>query len=408
MVKLSPIVQKLQAKMVGAPVGGGASALAQAPASDDAAADETAAVDEADQAAARAELAAKTGAVAFAGAPLTDDGRLPPKWRLRAWWDGFDPQAIADILAKHARSDSGDEAHMDFPSEDDPPEVDAPETKPIDPDDWLMPFDPWDPNRLEVAQYIWGEGFCGVGGPSYVVNLCKLLALKPEMSVMEFGAGLGAGARALVEGFGCWITGFEESGRLVERANHKSHMLGMAKKAKIDILDLGDPSGFGRNYDRVVSRAVLHRFKNKQNILSLINKHMKPTGLVLATDFVAADDRALSDPEVKDWLRHEPFTPFILTAKGFSELFAACDFVVRVDEDVTKEYIDMVNRAWQGADELVDRVQHQPDGAELITVLMRHGELWNRRAKLLKSSKMRMWRSMGTKVVGRPDGMSDW
>ncbi|MBK1639259.1 hypothetical protein CKO24_09390 [Rhodothalassium salexigens DSM 2132] len=355
------------------------------------------------------KAAALAGAAGYARAPLTASGKLPLTWQLRAWWDGFDPNQIAEILGRY--SPAVDEAGLDdvmaaaAPPPDEP-EMEAP--KPVDPDDWQLPFDPWDPYRLEVAHYIWGEGFCGPGGPSYVVNTSKLLALKPEMSVMEFGSGLGAGARALVEGFGCWITGFEQSGRLAELANHKATMMGMAKKAKIDLFDPADPNGFGRNYDRVIARQVLHQYKNKDKIVQLINKHMKPTGLVLATDFVLANEDARRDPEVKEWLRHEPFTPFLATSKEFSGLFSNCDFVVRVDEDVTLEYIQLINRNWRGADELVERLKMQPDGPDLITVLMRHGELWQRRASLMKAGKLRLWRLMGTKVGGKPEAMSDW
>ena len=85
-----------------------------------------------------------------------------------------------------------------------------------------MPVDLWDAKRVNISQYIWGEGYCGPGGPEHIVSMSKLLALSPKMSMMCLGAGLGGPTRTLADKFGVWVSGYEESEHLVEAGNELS------------------------------------------------------------------------------------------------------------------------------------------------------------------------------------------
>ena len=83
------------------------------------------------------------------------DIKVPIKWRMKAWWEGYD---IDDIKAKLNR---GDEDPFLDDEEDEEDELDgnAPEAM------------SWSNKRLETAQLIWGEGYCGPGGAEHELDV---------------------------------------------------------------------------------------------------------------------------------------------------------------------------------------------------------------------------------------------
>ena len=85
--------------------------------------------------------------------------------RMKAWWEGYDPDEIQKRIQDRA------------PAPDLIEEPAAEEKKAITVDT----IDPWDDETVDIAQFVWGKGFCGPGGPEFVVALSKLLALSPEM-----------------------------------------------------------------------------------------------------------------------------------------------------------------------------------------------------------------------------------
>ena len=202
---------------------------------------------------------------------------LPFKLRLKAWWQGYDPAEVAARL----RTAGTDQTP---PSNVPPPPVKA-ESAPVNLDDPMLPFDPWDSNRVEIAQYIWGEGYCGPGGPDHIIAMCKLLALSPEMSLLEIGANLGGPARTLADKYGSWVTGYETSTRLVELANEKSHMAGLGKKATIKPFDSETITDFERNFDRAFAKETLYTIKDKARLLALIEQHLKPSAMLHITNY---------------------------------------------------------------------------------------------------------------------------
>lgn len=335
--------------------------------------------------------------------------------RAICWWEGYDPDDYARLLraqgklvdkpadgpgpngaADQAGGGPGDPAWPDM------------ELQPIDPANRELPFNPWEESRKAVARYIWGPELCGPGGAENTINMCKLLALKPEMSMVVIGAGLGGHGRALAEEFGCWVTGYESSPQLIKAARQISRAYGMEKKAGIEPLRLDDPDGLGRQYDRAFSKEYLYSMPEKARLIELLHDHLKPTGLLLLTDYVIRDESVRDDPDYKAWVASEPGTVEPVTAEHLSDMFKDRDFVVRVDEDISKKFIPLIEQNWQGADQLSQQLTARPDGQALIRVLMSEGELWQRRLTLLRDGRLAVWRIVASKVGGRPDAMSDW
>ncbi|MFC3052176.1 SAM-dependent methyltransferase [Kordiimonas pumila] len=313
--------------------------------------------------------------------------------RLKAWWEGYDP----DEIEKRIRQRQPDDY-------DEP----APKKKEAQKPASIENIDPWNEQTIDIAQYIWGKGFCGPGGPEYVVSLSKLLALSPEMSMLQIGAGLGGPCRVLVDRFGVWMTGYEESPMLVEKGQKLSKMAGLEKKAILEHYDPDDFEGFGRKFDRAMSKEALFTIQDKAGMIAKIEDKLKPGGLFLMTEYVIGSDAVLGKDRYKEWVVGEKGHPFPCLSSELVDMLKACRMQVRVSEDISMQYIDMINQAWSGADEVAAKLAKQDDGAAMIQTLMREAEFWNRRKKMLESGDIKLWRIVANKKSGGPGMMSDW
>jgi len=338
-----------------------------------------------------------------ASARQQDKDGVPLKIRLKAWWHGYDPAEVERLVRAHNRKKREKSARRAAERTSVKDSVNA--------EDIELPFDPWDDRRAEVAQYIWGEGYCGPGGPEHIISISKLLALSPEQSLLDIGARLGGPARTLAEKFGVWVTGFEDSQRLVDLANDKSHMAGMTKKVTVNHFDPETIDSFERKFDRAFSKEALFTIENKQGLIAAIEQHLKPSGLFLLREFVLADESAFSDPAFKDWRdseTHAARRPFMVTSHGLVESLKAAGFIVRVNEDVTDEYIRLVNQGWVGADKVAESLAQRDDAEELQMTLLSEAEFWSRRVNLMEKGLLRVWRVLGSKRADKPSMLSDW
>ncbi len=314
--------------------------------------------------------------------------------RLKAWWEGYDTDDIKKRLKDRAPEDV---AEPEPEKEKGPAEEVSVEN-----------LDPWNKETVDIAQYIWGKGFCGPGGPDYVISLSKLLALSPEMSMLQIGAGLGGPARVLVDRFGVWITGFDTSEMLVEKGRKLSKMAGLEKKVVLEQYDLDEFDGFSRKFDRAISKEALFTIQDKAGMIGHIEDKLKPGGLFLMTEYVLGSDAVLGKDSYKEWLVGERSHPYPVLSDDLIEMLKANRMQVRVSEDISRQYIEMINQAWAGADQIATKLAQREDGAQMIQTLMREAEFWTRRKKLLESGDLMLWRIVANKKSGGPGMMSDW
>lgn len=318
---------------------------------------------------------------------------MPLGLRLKAWWEGYDPEDIKNRIRERTVVE-------DVPSEE--PKKEA--AGAIDVDN----IDPWDEETVDIAQYIWGKGFCGPGGPEYVVALSKLLALSPEMSMLQIGAGLGGPARVLADRFGVWITGYESSQMLVEKGNKLSKMGGLEKKAALELYDPESHEGFDRKYDRALAKEALFTIEDKGAMIASIEDKLKPGGLFLMTEYVLGADATIGRDSYKEWVVGERMHPYPVLPDDLVDLIKKNRLQVRVSEDISMQYVEMINQAWAGADEVAAKLAKQEDGTQKIQTLMREAEFWTRRKKMLESGDLKLWRIVANKKSSGPSMMSDW
>lgn len=330
--------------------------------------------------------------------------KIPIALRLKAWWEGYDRGELeAAFLEKY-----GHKAEESEEKAPEPKPTAVRKCAPIASNDRELPFDPWDEQRIEVAQYIWGDGYCGPGGPEHIVSISKLLALTPKMSLVEFGARLGGPARALTEKFGSWVSPYESSEKLVEAGNKLSSMAGLLNRAELVHYDPATISELDRKFDRAFIKDALLYIEDKQKILNLIFEYIKPEGLFLLTEITLGDESASIKPAYADWKENEPSQVYSILPDELTGMLQEAGFSVRVDEDVTASYIDLISKAWAGADAVVAKLVDQEDGPQLIETLLREAEHWSRRSNLMKSGDLQVRRLLGYKSEQKKRMLSDW
>lgn len=333
---------------------------------------------------------------------------IPLKLRLKTWWEGYDQDEVAKRVAdrqpqEEASTDTAAAKKKAAAAAAKAAEEEAKTESGLD-------VDPWDTETVDVAQYIWGDGFCGPGGPEYIIGMSKLLALSPEMSMTQLGASIGGPARTLADRFGVWVTGYEESETLVNAGNELSKMGGLAKKAVLEVYDPDgdDFQGFDRKFDRALSKEALFTIKNKKDVISSIGEKLKPGGLFLITDYVIGNDSITAKDSYQSWKVGERTTPYPVMADDLVEMLKEARLQVRVSEDISIQYVEMINKAWAGADQVAAKLAKQENGARLIQVLMREAEFWTRRKKMLESGDLKLWRIVANQKSNGPSMMSDW
>ncbi|UTW55291.1 methyltransferase domain-containing protein [Kordiimonas sp. SCSIO 12610] len=326
--------------------------------------------------------------------------KLPWKLRLKAWWEGYDPEELRLRLLAQA----GDDETQSAPA----PEKTEFETRDVEPSDAPEEEMGWSEDAVNIAQYIWGEGYCGPGGPEYIVALSKLLALSPEMSMLQIGASLGGPARVLADEFGVWMTGYEESPILVDKAQELSKMAGLERKAVITQYNPEEIEEFERKFDRALAKEALFTIENKAKMIAAIEDKLKPGGLILITDYVISSEAVVASDSYKEWKIGERTTPYPVLADDLKAILKKNHLQVRVSEDISPQYIEMINQAWAGADQVAAKLAKQDDGTKQIQTLMREAEFWARRKKMLESGELQLLRIVANKKAGGPGGMSDW
>ncbi|WP_339862131.1 SAM-dependent methyltransferase [Paremcibacter congregatus] len=312
-------------------------------------------------------------------ADLVEEIKVPLKLRLRAWWHGYDLEDIKLRLmaqAGAAMSDTDILAAIDKDKAQDQTGPDTDKTSAL----------PWDKIRVEMTQLIWGDGYCGPGGRKHVIDMCKLLSMDSKMSAIVIGAGLGGPARVLTEEFGVWITGYEQSPELSEQANELSKKAGLEKKVIVHPFDPAKASPFDRKYERALSKEALYCFPDKDKVIKETYNTLKDNALFLLTDYVLSDISSLENPDVQKWLKQEAFQPYPVPSKNITTALEKAGFTIRVNEDVSKEYVELIEQSWAKAKTVAEHLTGKgPEGLAAVKTLMVEAEFWALRAKLIKS-----------------------
>jgi cyclopropane fatty-acyl-phospholipid synthase-like methyltransferase len=295
------------------------------------------------------------------------------KTRFKAWWEGYDVADLQGDSATLSEPVLGPVAPVETPAEEIPP-LEQP--------------------HIKVAQQIWGEGFTRPGGAAAILTLVKPFALDPSMTVMDFGAGLGGGTRAVSEEFNVWVHGFEPDPTLAAGGQELSIRKG-AKKAEVKPCTLQDFQPKPASYDCIFSSEALYTVAEKEKVLTACERALKARGQIAFTDFVRTGGAKQDDPRLKDFATRTGKPGEFWTGEEYMAKLKALKFDVRVDENLTEAYRTTVIEAW------VNFTQDDAGAAYVRThpdELVNEVSLWTRRVAALDSGALQLRRYYAIKM----------
>lgn len=297
-------------------------------------------------------------------------GKPSFKARFKAWWEGYD---LSDAPEPQPEPMLGPVTPAEVPPAEIPP-LERP--------------------HIKVAQQIWGEGFTRPGGAAAILTLVKPFALDPSMTVMDFGAGLGGGTRAVSNEFGVWVHGFEPDPILAAAGQELSIKKG-AKKAEVKPCTMQDFQPKAGSYDCIYSSEALYTLQEKEKLLTTCERALKARGQIALTDFVRTPGTKADDPRLAGFATRTGKPGMFWSNEEYLAKLKALKFDVRVDEDLTETYRATIIEAWVNfTQDAAGAAYAKAHPEELVSEV----SLWTSRVAVLDSGALQLRRYYAIKM----------
>lgn len=291
------------------------------------------------------------------------------KTRLKAWWEGYD---------------------LSEPAPEAPPP--EPSLGPVPAEATQLP--PLEQPHIKVAQQIWGEGFTRPGGGAAILTLVKPFALDPSMTVMDFGAELGGGTRAVSDEFNVWVNGFEPDPILAAGGQELSVKKG-AKKAEVKPCAVQEFQPKAASFDCIFSSEALYAVVEKEKLLTSFERALKARGQIALTDFVRTPGTKADDPRLADFATRTGKPGQFWLNEDYLSKLKALKFDVRVDEDLTANYRATIIEAWVNfTQDAAGTAYARTHPDELVSEV----SLWTKRVAALDSGALQLRRYYAIKM----------
>ena len=248
----------------------------------------------------------------------------------------------------------------------------------------------WPKWRTETVQTIFGNGRIGPGGHPTVKAIIDRLDLPQDSKVVELGCGFGGLAAGIASGAGASVWAFDDRIPVADAAVlYTSGHPGDAHVVvdRRDLNDTGIRPGFA---DGIIAKESLTPYRNKRQLVSMISRMIKASGTFVMSDFfVTGQDEGC--PEVAVWsaLEERPMYPGRLAP--FIETLQDTGFLYPQVEDITREYIAEVCRAFADVQAIISAMENKGD-TEIRQRVVQEAEYWERRTALLESGEVKLYR----------------
>ena len=305
------------------------------------------------------------------------DGKAEARAKFHAWWEGYEFQARGRAA--------------DAPETPPPPVVAAPRPR-VKPTGKVIVKELWPPERVKVAQMVWGDGFSFPGGIDYTVTIAQALKLPRDGRGLDIGSGLGGGTRAMAAAFGAIVDGFDLSPELAHEGHGLSIAASLGDRAPIDFLDMDRDMFKPKHYDAALIRNTLSLMSDKAVLLKRVAASLKPGGRMLVVEFCLARDDA-HGAALDAYRLGEATAPRLATLPVLAARLKEAGLAVLGVKDHTESFMRTVLTGWAKIDALVKRGELNADEGK---ALMGEAELWQRRLAALQSGDLRVARILAT------------
>ncbi|MBV9523290.1 MAG: methyltransferase domain-containing protein [Alphaproteobacteria bacterium] len=241
---------------------------------------------------------------------------------------------------------------------------------------------------MTVAQWLWGDGFVMPGDAEFVLELVKPFGLTPAMSMLDLSAGLGGSARAITQAFGTYVTGLERSVERAKRGMEMSKAADLGKRAAIAHYDPESVELRANGFDCILGRGATYNVIEKERLLRVLYGGLKARGELLLHEFTL-DPATGERPELAAWAAREHYPPQLWTIDQYTDCLASLGFDIRVIEDVTGLYRNMIIAGWA---QLLREVDLRAMARKHRLTIIDEAELWVHRIGALQCGALRVYK----------------
>ena len=290
--------------------------------------------------------------------------------RFRAWWEGYElePGRIAAPARRPDLIDGGIGGKQDR----------------------YTPLDrssPWPDTRQKVAQLVWGDGFVGPGGADWSIEMVRAIGLDSSSNMLEIGAGVGGGTRAIAARLGAYVAGWDLEPELAAEATIQAEVHSLELKAAVKPLDPEQVEFKPNFFSGALIRETLYRIADKKSFLTKVTEALKPGGQLVISDLFFADDAATS--EMDRWRDGERSEAYGWQIDEAREVLTKLSVDVRVTTDDSDAYRAKILKAWKN---FVPTVGDNALGDDLALTSVDEAEFWARRLAAIQSGDLRIHR----------------
>jgi len=250
--------------------------------------------------------------------------------------------------------------------------------------------------RVECLNLIWGDGYSGPGNDRFYCDMVRPMGLNSELSMLELGAGLGGGARAIAKEFGVWVLGFEQDRELQAAGRELSEFAGLGRKAEICQFQPKTLELPHRKYDCVFGKEFMSTIADKRPMIQQIEKSLKYGGHFMIADFAIEDDDRRA-PEIQKWLKSRHAPRNILSPKSMAATIVESGLENRVARDITDQYMQMITDAWRCWQDVVQEIEHYVEREAIFKELQGQVLIWTELIDILRAGNLRFFSYHATK-----------
>ena len=288
------------------------------------------------------------------------DEYVPLRARMNAWWHG---DTISRRNAPSASTNVETAATIDM-------------TK-------------WTKDRMELVQWLWGEGFLEPGGAAAVRKLFLHVLPNSKQSVLDLTTGLGGTAFTLAHDQNLWMDALEWDDILVAEANRGANKNGLVDQVPVGKLKLDAINIAEKKYNLIYSRERLFTVVEKIELLTAAAEGLRAGGNLVITDLVVTSTDRLESEGFGTWVRSEPVMPQPWTMALYVKTLKELGLSVVTRQDSTKQYLSDITAGWRRVAKLLQGGDFNPD---LANQLLAEGDFWIGRTTALEAGDISLCR----------------
>lgn len=297
---------------------------------------------------------------------------LPLKYRLRAWWEGYDLSSLrqrANGTTSTAADDDMDDrrrrgAERSFATPNARPAATAIPTP--------AEATGWTPSMLAAGQIVWGENSLSPRGDSRLQMLTARAGLGQKSRIIHLGAELGGTASLLERGLGCKVIAVETLAEFVAAAN-----------GRVQQLEPTDGPTLSKS-DFILVDGLAERSEPLSKILRSQSAGLVAGGMLVLRSLVLVDERAAGSSRYRSWVNAEPVRPRLRSSDELTRIMQEARLNVIASTSIADEYAAEVEQSWGDALDRIRALHRDPAGRVLIPTLLSECERWLKRIELVR------------------------